>query len=147
MEFVADQALGRKIGSHLKMPPSALEVAMQTMASVLSDYVEEKNGVPVITKDGLDQLVEQQFPNSEMKRKGRGRATNRPRGKKGTRKGIPRQPEDLAVSVGREDSTGQLRGQKSLQISDPIDDADIVDEALTFIISIIENNFLRITAG
>ncbi|KAL8184626.1 UNVERIFIED_CONTAM: hypothetical protein K2H54_022363 [Gekko kuhli] len=44
------------------MPPSALEVAMQTMASVLSDNLEEKNGAPVITKDGLKQLVEQQFP-------------------------------------------------------------------------------------
>ncbi|KAL8184622.1 UNVERIFIED_CONTAM: hypothetical protein K2H54_022296 [Gekko kuhli] len=143
------------------MPPSALEVAMQTMASVLGDYVEEKNGVPVITKNGLDQLVKQQLLNFDteeidptayeiriplVRRRGKGRRRpgSKPRGNPGTREEYS---EDLAVSIGQEDSTAQLRGQKLLQVSDPIDDADIVDEVLTVLISIIENNFLRMTVS
>ncbi|KAL8184694.1 UNVERIFIED_CONTAM: hypothetical protein K2H54_025478 [Gekko kuhli] len=40
---------------------------MQTMASILSGYLEDKNGVPVITKNGLSQLVKEQFPHCETK--------------------------------------------------------------------------------
>ncbi|KAL8184607.1 UNVERIFIED_CONTAM: hypothetical protein K2H54_021814 [Gekko kuhli] len=38
---------------------------MQTMGSFLSDYLEEEKGVPVISKDGLNQLVKEQFPHCE----------------------------------------------------------------------------------
>ncbi|KAL8184623.1 UNVERIFIED_CONTAM: hypothetical protein K2H54_022319 [Gekko kuhli] len=86
------------------------------MASVLSDYVEEKNGVPVMTKDGLDQLVKQQFLYSSMEEI---------------------DPTAYEISI-------PLVGQKLLQVSDPLDDADIVDEALTVLISIIEKNFVQI---
>ncbi|KAL8184644.1 UNVERIFIED_CONTAM: hypothetical protein K2H54_022868 [Gekko kuhli] len=46
---------------------SSLEVAMQTMGSFVSDYLEEEKGVPVITTDGLNQLVKEQFPHCEKK--------------------------------------------------------------------------------
>ncbi|KAL8184595.1 UNVERIFIED_CONTAM: hypothetical protein K2H54_021458 [Gekko kuhli] len=49
------------------MPPSSLEVAMQTVGSFLSDYMKEKKNVSVITKDGLKQLVKEQFPHCEKK--------------------------------------------------------------------------------
>ncbi|KAL8184642.1 UNVERIFIED_CONTAM: hypothetical protein K2H54_022826 [Gekko kuhli] len=49
------------------MPPSSLEVAMQTMGSVFSDYLEDEKGVSMITKDGLNQLVKEQFPHCEKK--------------------------------------------------------------------------------
>ncbi|KAL8184643.1 UNVERIFIED_CONTAM: hypothetical protein K2H54_022848 [Gekko kuhli] len=32
------------------------------MASVLSEYLKETNGVPVMTKNALNQLVKEQFP-------------------------------------------------------------------------------------
>ncbi|KAL8184612.1 UNVERIFIED_CONTAM: hypothetical protein K2H54_021938 [Gekko kuhli] len=38
---------------------------MQTMGSILSEYLEDKNSVPVLTKDGLNQLVKEQFPHCE----------------------------------------------------------------------------------
>ncbi|KAL8184695.1 UNVERIFIED_CONTAM: hypothetical protein K2H54_025491 [Gekko kuhli] len=47
------------------MPMSSLEVATQTMASVLSGYLEEVKSVPVFPKDGLSQLVKEQFPHCE----------------------------------------------------------------------------------
>ncbi|KAL8184596.1 UNVERIFIED_CONTAM: hypothetical protein K2H54_021479 [Gekko kuhli] len=47
------------------MPLSPFEVGMQTMACVVSEYLQEKKNVPVITKDGLNQLMEEQFPHCE----------------------------------------------------------------------------------
>ncbi|KAL8184610.1 UNVERIFIED_CONTAM: hypothetical protein K2H54_021869 [Gekko kuhli] len=44
---------------------SSIEVAMQTMASFLSNYLDEKKSVSVITKDGLKQMVKEQFPHCE----------------------------------------------------------------------------------
>ncbi|KAL8184613.1 UNVERIFIED_CONTAM: hypothetical protein K2H54_021967 [Gekko kuhli] len=38
---------------------------MQTVGSLLSGYLKDKNGVSVIPKDGLDQLVKEQFPHCE----------------------------------------------------------------------------------
>ncbi|KAL8184627.1 UNVERIFIED_CONTAM: hypothetical protein K2H54_022385 [Gekko kuhli] len=127
------------------MPPSALEVAMQTMASVLSDNLEEKNGVPVITKDGLKQLVEQQFPHCKKvpgrlwgrEKEARKLDAGSLRGVPGTREEIPRPTEDLAVVVGREDSTVQLRGRKLPSNVD--DDARILDEAIDILISVFDD--------
>ncbi|KAL8184641.1 UNVERIFIED_CONTAM: hypothetical protein K2H54_022794 [Gekko kuhli] len=47
------------------MPPSAFEVAMQMIASVSSGYLDVKNGVPVMTKDGMKRTVNEQFPHFE----------------------------------------------------------------------------------
>ncbi|KAL8184593.1 UNVERIFIED_CONTAM: hypothetical protein K2H54_021406 [Gekko kuhli] len=47
------------------MSLSSFEVAMETMASVVSCYLKDKNGVPMISKDGLNQLVKEQFPHCE----------------------------------------------------------------------------------
>ncbi|KAL8184630.1 UNVERIFIED_CONTAM: hypothetical protein K2H54_022531 [Gekko kuhli] len=38
---------------------------MQTMGSLLSDCLVDKNGVLVISKDGLNQLVTEMFPHCE----------------------------------------------------------------------------------
>ncbi|KAL8184647.1 UNVERIFIED_CONTAM: hypothetical protein K2H54_022932 [Gekko kuhli] len=38
---------------------------MQTVASVLIDYMEGENCAPGITKDGLNKLVKEQFPHCE----------------------------------------------------------------------------------
>ncbi|KAL8184624.1 UNVERIFIED_CONTAM: hypothetical protein K2H54_022339 [Gekko kuhli] len=44
------------------MSLSAFEVAMQTMGSLFSAYVDYKNGAPVFTEDGLNQMVKEEFP-------------------------------------------------------------------------------------
>ncbi|KAL8184618.1 UNVERIFIED_CONTAM: hypothetical protein K2H54_022123 [Gekko kuhli] len=49
------------------MPVSSFEVAMQTVGSVLSHYRKDKNGVPKDPKDGLNQLVKEQFPHCKKK--------------------------------------------------------------------------------
>ncbi|KAL8184631.1 UNVERIFIED_CONTAM: hypothetical protein K2H54_022547 [Gekko kuhli] len=38
---------------------------MQTVASLLSEYLVEENGALVISKDGLNQLVAEMFPHCE----------------------------------------------------------------------------------
>ncbi|KAL8184594.1 UNVERIFIED_CONTAM: hypothetical protein K2H54_021439 [Gekko kuhli] len=47
------------------MTLSSFEVALQTMATGLSDYLEDKNGVLVFIKNGLNQMVKEQFPHCE----------------------------------------------------------------------------------
>ncbi|KAL8184650.1 UNVERIFIED_CONTAM: hypothetical protein K2H54_023025 [Gekko kuhli] len=41
---------------------SSFEVAMQAMASVLSDYMKGESCAPGITEDGLNKMVKEQFP-------------------------------------------------------------------------------------
>ncbi|KAL8184633.1 UNVERIFIED_CONTAM: hypothetical protein K2H54_022705 [Gekko kuhli] len=38
---------------------------MQTIGSLFSECLENKNGVPMISKDGLNQLVTEMFPHCE----------------------------------------------------------------------------------
>ncbi|KAL8184648.1 UNVERIFIED_CONTAM: hypothetical protein K2H54_022954 [Gekko kuhli] len=103
------------------MSLSSFEVAMQTMACVLSDCLKDKNGVPVITTDGLNQLVKEQFPHCEKKeicpgvyeiriplRDARKCGVGSPCGIPSTREEIPRNTEDLVVLADREVSTGHF---------------------------------------
>lgn len=41
------------------------EIAMQTVACAASEYMEERNGALMITKDGLEKLIDKHFPNFE----------------------------------------------------------------------------------
>ncbi|KAL8184637.1 UNVERIFIED_CONTAM: hypothetical protein K2H54_022742, partial [Gekko kuhli] len=49
------------------MLPSSFEVAMQTVGSLLSGCLVDKNGVSVFSKDGLNQLVTEMFPHCKKK--------------------------------------------------------------------------------
>ncbi|KAL8184646.1 UNVERIFIED_CONTAM: hypothetical protein K2H54_022918 [Gekko kuhli] len=134
---------------------------MQTMASVLRGFLEDKNGVPKVTKDGLNQMMKEQFPHFKKKeispgvyelriplvagrlwgreRHARKWGTGSPHGVPGTREEIPGHTEEPMASDGQEGSTAQLTGQKLLQVSGPPDFADIVDEAIARIQSIFDD--------
>ncbi|XP_060110761.1 uncharacterized protein LOC132583076 [Heteronotia binoei] len=53
------------ISSQLKMPLSSFEEAMKTIACVFSEYLEKKKGACGMSKDRLNQMMEEQLPHIE----------------------------------------------------------------------------------